>query len=140
MRALFSILEHRFKADNQLVKVGRKLYEGFVGEREKSTLPYVEVTFGNTEVLDTFAADFEDIETDFAIFTKNLRTSQADAIMRAVRRVYKDAIDESDELSLVVLRYNGSDGPTVEDGVYRASMSFIASVQRKVLLPAVRGT
>ncbi|KKM76400.1 hypothetical protein LCGC14_1380560 [marine sediment metagenome] len=139
MRALFNILERRFKGDNQLVKVGRKLYEGFAGEREKSVLPYIEVTFGNTEVLDTFATDFEDVETDFTINTKDVRTSSVDAIMRAVRRVYKDAIDESDELSLVVLRYNGSDGPTVEDGVYRATMSFIASVQRKVLLPAVRG-
>ncbi len=140
MKELFSILERRFKADPLLTRVGRKLYEGFVGERLKASLPYVEVTFGNTEVLDSFGADFEDLEVEFTINTKGPRTVSADAIMREIRRVFKDAIDESDELHLVVLRYNGSDGPSVEDGVYRASMSFIASVQRKVLLPAARGT
>lgn len=140
MRALFSILERRFKADKQLTKVGRKLYEGFQGERLRSTLPYVEVTFGNTEVLDGFAVDFEDIEVDFTISSKNVEPTEADNIMRAMRRVFKDAIDESDELHLVVLRYSTSAGPHLEDGVYRGDMGFIASVQRKVLLPAVRGT
>jgi len=136
MRALFSILEARFKADPVMTRVGRKLYEGFVGERLKATLPYVEVTFGNTEVLDTFGAEYEGLETEFTVNTKGPRVDSADAIMDSLRRVYKGKAGESDELHLEVLRLIGTDGPSVEDGVYRASMSFVAWIQRRVLLPA----
>lgn len=139
MKHLFPLLESRFDGDKRLKSIARKLFRGFEGSPLKSISPYVEVSLSNVEASDTFDSDIDLYSIDFTIFHKGPTPDRIDNILFEMRRVFKDAGNlGSSRLDVVGFESNGMSGPSLEDAVLRATMSFVVYVQWKTKRPAER--
>lgn len=139
MIGIFESLERRFNADTALVKAGRKLYLGLGGQRQK-TLPYVEVNIGPTSTeFETFDDDVDAFGLDFTVFAPDGRGVLVADVLQHLRRVFKSADLLSEQYRTVSMRQTDMSGPDLEDGIYVGRASYELIVQRKALIPAVRG-
>lgn len=138
MKLIYPAIERRFRSDPRLRRLGRKLERGFQGEPLISTMPFVDVSGVLSDTLDTFGSDIEQWDVTFTYFSASQRPKLADDWLEAMVRVFDDANLNDAEFSTVGVKRTGRDEPFMEDGTYRASVSYDVIVQRTNKLPANR--
>lgn len=139
MKHLFPVLEARFNGDKRLKSIARKLYRGFDGAPLRSVGPYVEVSLTGMEASDTFDSDIDIYSIEFTLFHKGPTPDRIDDMVFEMRRVFKDAGSMgSSRMDVVGFERQDVSGPSLEDAVFRASMSYRVFVQWKTKRPSVR--
>jgi hypothetical protein len=142
---IFDALELRFDANETLVAVGRKLFQGFNEERVNGVRPYTEVNIERTgKNLGTFdsgsgsGSDIDEWDLRFRYHAKDQRTIAADVWLGAMRALFKDS-------NLSCFAFHGAgvmeaavQGPRLGDASYDAAIRFLATIQWRVNSPLVR--
>jgi hypothetical protein len=135
--AVFDALERRFKSNQRLRKLARKLYSGYGGEKVKSVMNHVEVTCTDTNNdFDTFDTEEPVYTLAFTVNSKSGRPDAAAEIMEELRRVYHNANLTSDAFDCCAMVMRAQSGPRLEDGTYRGEMTFELHASNKVHVPA----
>lgn len=141
MKYLFPAMERRFKADATLLGLMRKMYRGFVGQPLKANLPYVEVSAIDRDPIDTFDSDVEIVTIEVGLFTKGPTPFKIDNAIEEFVRVFDDCkLETSKILVFGFEKQPGSTGPFIEDGTYRATLSYLVYTERVDKRPHVRAT
>lgn len=138
MHGIFDAIRSRFDSDKQLVRRCRKVYEGYSGERKKTTLPYAEVTLTGTLDLDTFTGDVTECYFTFWIHDKGQTGDRAAAARDELMRVFDDARLETSEFQTAAFRKTNMAGPVERGGAYSASVTYAAIVELKQMTPGER--
>lgn len=139
MIGIFESLERRFDADAALVAVGRKLYLGLGGQRQKA-MPYVEVNIaGKTSELDTFGDDVESLTLEFQVLAPDGRGVLVADVLQNLQRVFDNADLISEQYRTVSMMQADMSGPDLEEGIYVGRARYELIIQRKVLIPTTQG-
>jgi len=138
MQALFDAIQDKFDEDSVLPVLGRKVYQGFENERAKTVLPFVDVTFIGPASIDTFGNDVEEYTVQFSAFTKRVQPRKAAELKEWLMRVFDDCNLIHGEFYAVGFLREGAHGPVLRDGVYQSTIDYRVTVQRTVMVPAVR--
>jgi hypothetical protein len=137
MKHLFPLLEARFNGDKQLKKVARNIYRGFEGQPLRSHAPYVEISTSGVENSDTFDAHIDIYTLDFTAFTKGGEPDRIDDILFELRRVFKDAGSmASSEFTVVGFEMTGQVGPLLNEGFFKATVTYQAYIHWTKKRPA----
>lgn len=135
MHGIFRAVKDRFNADKQLVKKCRRIYEGYSGERKKTTLPYAEVTMTGTLDLDTFTGDVTECYLTFWIHDKGQTGDKAAEARDELMRVFDDAKLETSEFVTASFRKTNAAGPVERGGTYSASVTYATIIELKQQTP-----
>lgn len=141
MQVLVETIRSRFEQDVSLRANGRKLYFGLDGA-QKSVLPYVDLIFVSSAPTDNFAADVEEYQIQFSIFTKRETPDLCFSIIDDMVRVFDDCeldgAERSPPFYTLIFERTGIIGPRVVEGVYQAIMTYRVVIQRLNMVPATR--
>lgn len=135
MIGLFRSLESRFNGNPTLLRLGRKLFEGFEDQRVNATRPYVEVNPNLPDRADTFDSDVEVWNLPFRYHAKDLRTTAATDWIEAMENVYRDANLFSPFFSTCGCRMMEAAVPSLANGIYEAAVRFQLTLQRTANVP-----
>lgn len=138
MNLIADALTRRFDGDATLKRKCRKLYFGFEGEREKTVMPYVEVSCEDESHSASFGHDFEDYTIRFSVFSKDARPSVAGDLMDELMRVFDYAQLTDARFTTVKFMRTSGGGPRLVDGVYQGFVEYEVTVQRAVASPILR--
>lgn len=138
MIGIFESLERRFDADVALVAVGRKLYLGLGGQRQKA-MPYWEVNINAADSeFDTFDDDVDVFTLDFEVLAPDGRGDLVARNLQEFRRVFKRADLISEQFRTVSMKQTDANGPHLEEGIYVGRATCELIIQRKVLIPTTQ--
>lgn len=136
---IFEALELRFNANETLVTVGRKLFEGFNEERINGVRPYTEVNIERTaRQLGTWGADIDEWDLRFRYYAKDQRTIAAELWLGEMRALFKDSNLSCFEFHCAGTREVAVQGPRLGDAAYDAAIRFLTTLQWRVNSPLVR--
>lgn len=131
MNGWFDAVASRFNGNQELLKVGRKLFYGFASQRVNESMPYTEVNPSLIERLDTFDADVESWSMPFRYHAKDPTTGEAGAWLEGMIGTFRDAnITFGTPAGTAQMRMVGSDLPVLSNGMYDAAIEFGAILQR----------
>lgn len=127
MEDFLDAIRLRFNGYSPLVAVARKLYVGFATTREKSLLPYVVATASAT---DDWGFNFQLVyyALEFSLCTKHETPKACNTIIRRMKECF-DWCTLNGPFTTVGFIPGEVTTPTVEDGVYRASMLYDVTLQ-----------
>lgn len=129
MDRLFPALERRFNSASELKRLGRKLYQGFQGRKEKSGLPFVEVTRQQSNPADTFGKDLEVFDLVFTCFTSRERYNEAAQLLRLLERRFSYCNLQDANFATVQVERGTITGPFLNMGTYMGTVSITVTVQ-----------
>jgi len=137
--AIFEALELRFNANETLVRVGRKLYQGFNEERVSLVHAYSEVNMDKTpRQLGTFGSDIDEWDLRFRYHAKDLRPTAAEQWLTAMRAMFKDSNLSNFFFHCAGVQEAAVSAPRHGDATYDAAIRFLATIQWRVNSPQVR--
>lgn len=131
MHLIWPAIEAKFQAAAKLRKLARKIYLGLGPDRQKVTLPYINVNRTGGESVQTYGQALEIYNLEFQFYTKHDRPEPCMEIMRVFQIVFHDNCSwpAGEFLPSEFLRI-GQSGPVVVDGSYQGSMEYVLTVQR----------
>lgn len=134
---LFDAVHERFKTDDRLRKIGRRLYEG-TGQDQRA--PYVSLETTSTETLDTFDTDILVWSVQFEIVAGSSPSSNAvHNIADALRHRFDDAALDFSEWDEVGCQYVTESGPNQDEAKqWRMTIDYQITASRVTMVPAVR--
>jgi len=135
MNLLFPALELRFKSNRQLVRVGRKLYQGTGGLGKAK--PYATVGRTGGAPIRTFGADLELYDLNFQGFSAHEFEKRANAFCAEMIRTF-DSAGILGPFTIIEATRTNTTGPNLVDGVYQFTLTYTYTVQRSAKVPAER--
>ena len=139
MHHVFPAWEKRFKGNKRLVKLARRMYQGYGGQVLKVVRPHLDLTCVDiNHDFDTFDSDEPVYSLELYINTRDAQSKRPGLIMLELREWFDDANIESAAFGTVICRVTSERGPFLEDGVYRGFMAFEHHISMKTQVPNAR--
>src|SRR6185503_15031087 len=111
MKQVFDALQLRFNGDDVLRGIGRILLLGIEKTKGTSNYPFVNVSFGETESLDTFGADIRKYPLTWTMYTRDPKPTTAADFVEQMKRVFDNANVRSPWFTCVDCECKGAGGP-----------------------------
>ena len=136
--ALFESVRLRFNSNELLVKLARKIYDGYADDKAKGVLPLVEFRIEESTDIQTFGNDLEVFDVVFTVHTPGITTALCDKILAELKERFNDAWLVAPNWTTVGCVRLNSTGAIHREGTFMATLKYEVTVQYKSMSPATR--